>query len=71
VAGDRPIGHAFRFGIRAIFISANQEELMANKDKGKSSPKKAATKGLKEKRLDKKAKKSGGVKKPLDRSTGS
>jgi hypothetical protein len=52
-------------------MSANQEELMANKDKGKSSPKKAATKGLKEKRLDKKAKKSGGVKKPLDRSTGS
>ena len=49
----------------------NQEELMANKDKGKSSPKKAAGKSLKEKRLDKKVKKSGGVKKPFDRATGS
>jgi hypothetical protein len=40
--------------------AAGREALMGNKDKGHRNTKKAASRGLKEKRLAKKAKRAGG-----------
>jgi hypothetical protein len=41
----------------AVITAADMEDTMANKDKGGRSTKKVAARDLKEKRLDKKAKK--------------
>ena len=47
--------------ISAVVVSAERlEALMANKDKGGRSTRKVAAKNLKQKRLDKKAKKNAG-----------
>jgi hypothetical protein len=53
-------------------LVAGLEALMASKDKGGRSAKKVAAKGLKEKRLDKKAKKAshGSGNQSVDRTLG-
>jgi len=55
----------------AAFLAVGREALMANKDRGGKNTKKAASKSLKEKRLDKKAKKAGhgsGASQSVDRA---
>ena len=54
------IDHIVRQSVPVAVSAADLEALMANKDKGGRSTRKVAAKDLKQKRLDKKAKKNAG-----------